>query len=108
MSPPGLTATLKTSGGDMSAEALIKHAQKLLCSSGIEMSPSKVSRLVREFRHRVEIEGFSFGAFLLNTVQMTAEQRRRALANPEIARVISYADPTGERAVNNVLRDSAA
>jgi hypothetical protein len=58
MSPPGLTATHATSGGDMSAETLIKHAHKLLGDCGIQMSPSKVSRLVREYRHCVERNGF--------------------------------------------------
>jgi hypothetical protein len=103
MAPPGLTAT-RTTGGDTSAETLIKHAHKLLCACGIQMSPSKVSRLVREYRHRVERNGFPFEAFLVNSVQLTAQQRRQPLANPDIARVIAYADPTGETAVNNVMR----
>lgn len=88
----------------MSAETLIEHAQNLLRNCGIQMSPSKVSRLVRDFKHRVEANGFPFGAFLVNSVQLTATQRRQALANPEIARVISYSDPTGEKAVHHVLR----
>jgi hypothetical protein len=104
MNPPGLMATTATSGGSPSAETLYSHAQKLLANCGIEMSPSKVSRLVREYRNRVETNGFSFEAFLLNTVQLSAQQRRQALANPDIARAISYSDPTGETAVNNVLR----
>jgi hypothetical protein len=92
-------------GGNTSAETLIKHAHKLLADCGITMSPSKVSRLVREFQNRVAQNGFAFEAFLVNSVQLTSEQRRRALANPDIARVIAYADPTGETAVNNILRE---
>lgn len=68
------------------------------------MSPSKVSRLVRTFKDRVEGNGFAFEAFLANSVQLTAAQRRQALAHPDIAKVISYADPVGEQAVRNVLR----
>jgi hypothetical protein len=45
-----------------------------------------------------------FEAFLVNSMQLTAQQRRQALANADIARVVAYADPTGETAVNNVLR----
>ena len=71
------------------------------------MSPSKVSRLVREFKHRVEKNGFPFEAFLVNTVQLTEQQRRQVAANPDVARAISYADPTGETAVSNVIRGSA-
>jgi hypothetical protein len=58
MSPPGLMATREPSGGSTSAETLVEHAHKLLCNCGIQMSPSKVSRLVREYRHRVERNGF--------------------------------------------------
>jgi hypothetical protein len=93
------------SGGSTSAEALIRHAQKLLCNSGIEMSASKVSRLVRDFRRRVESEDFSFGEFLVNTAKLTAEQRRRVLADPELACLLAYPDPTGEKAARNVDRE---
>lgn len=96
------------SGGGTSTETLIKHAQTLLANTGIAMSPSKVSRLVREYRHRVERNGFPFEAFLVNSVQLTADQRSRALSNPDTARFITYMDPTGETAVNNVLRGEAA
>jgi hypothetical protein len=64
-----------------------------------------VRRLVRQYKHRVEQNGFSFFSFLANSVQLSAEQRRKALCNPEIARAISYADPTAEHAVNNVISD---
>jgi hypothetical protein len=35
---------------------------------------------------------------------MSEAQKRAAMSNPDIARAISYCDPTGETAVNNVLR----
>lgn len=100
-------ASEQATGGNTSAETLIKHAHKLLINCGITMSPSKVSRLVRDFKNRVESNGHPFEAFLVNSVQLTAEQRRKALANPDIARTIAYADPTGETAVHNVLHGSA-
>lgn len=103
MSPPGQKAT-PTSGGAANAGTLIKHAQKLLINCGITMSPSKVSRLVREYRHRVERNGFAFEAFLVNSVMLTAEERRRVLANPDVAKAISYPDPVGEEAVRHVMR----
>lgn len=95
-------------GGTTSTETLIKDAHKLLTNCGIPMSPSKVSRLVRDFKQRVESNGYPFEAFLVNSVQLTADERRRALANPDIARAISYADPTGETAVSHVIQGGAA
>lgn len=104
-----LSASLHSApGGSTSTEALIKHAHKLLRNCGVRMSPSKVSRLVRDFKRQVEQNSFPFEAFLVTAVQLTADQRRLALANPDIARVISYADPTGEKAVNRALRAGGA
>jgi hypothetical protein len=93
------------SGGSTSAESLVKAAHLVLDNCGISMSPSKVSRLVRTYQYRVAQNGFSFFQFLANAVQLSEEQKRAALLNPDIARAISYADPTGETAVNNVLRE---
>jgi hypothetical protein len=102
MSPPGLTAT-QASGGTTSAETLIKHAHKLLNDSGIQMSPSKVNRLVRTYKRRVEANGFPFEAFLVNSAELTDDERRQALAGPGRRRVKGIpADPTGELAVDNL------
>jgi len=89
----------------MSAETLRTHARALLDNCDIHISPSKVSRLVRDYQRRVEGNGFAFEAFLVNSVQLTAEQRRRALTNPDIARVVAYSDPVGEKATDNVFRE---
>lgn len=69
------------------------------------MGPRRVNKLVRDYQGRVEKNGYDFFAFLANAVQLSAEQRRRALLNPDIARVISYTDRTGEDAVTNVMRE---
>jgi hypothetical protein len=108
MSPPDLTAT-QASGGTTSAETLIKHAHKLLNDSGIQMSASKVSRLVRTFKRRVEANGHPFEAFLLNSAELTDDERRKALANSEIARRLTYADPTCDLALRNLamIEDAA-
>jgi hypothetical protein len=103
-----MTNRVMASGGSTSAETLIKAAHIVLDNCGIRMSPSWVSRLVRTYKHRVERNGFPFIDFLANAVQLSAEQRRTALQNPDIACVITYADPTGETAVRNVMRDEAA
>jgi hypothetical protein len=68
------------------------------------MSPSKVSRLVRRFEARVERNGMTFHEFLVNAADLTADQRRRALADPDLARVTAYFDPVGEEAVRRVMR----
>jgi hypothetical protein len=103
MSPPDLTATPTSGRTTTSAETLIKHAHKLLNDSGIQMSPSKVNRLVRTYKRRVEANGFPFEAFLVNSAELTDDERRQALAGPGMRRVKGIpADPTGELAVDNL------
>jgi hypothetical protein len=74
----------------------------LLQEYEISMSPSKISRIVRTYKHQVERNGFPFVDFLVNAVDISTHQRR---ADPNTARVISYADQTGEVAVHNVLSE---
>lgn len=37
-----------------------------------------------------------------------ADKFKRGLFDPELARVLSYSDPTGEIAVRNVMKEAAA
>lgn len=85
-------------------DRLIVAAHAILDGCGYEMGPNKVSRLVRRFETRVVHNGWDFFDFLANAVLLDADQRRQALRDPDIVRAISYADPTGETAVKNVLR----
>lgn len=89
----------------MSAEERYNRiANATLDASGYALGRSKVRRLVREFTGRVERNGFEFFEFFTNALLLDADARRRALLNPDVARAISYADPTGETAVRNVIR----
>jgi hypothetical protein len=69
------------------------------------MGTQRVTRLVRQFQARIERNGFAFFDFLANSVQLDSATRRRALADPDIQRVIAYMDPVGEQAVRNVTRE---
>lgn len=88
-------------------ETLIRDAHRLLAACGIERGPAWVSSTVRQYLHRVVANGFPFGVYLLNQVELNAEQRRVALADPELAYLLDYRDPTGETAVRNVLRGAS-
>lgn len=108
MTPTTLT---QLSGGNTSAEATsqtqkrINAVHAILNNCGCYMSPSKVNRIVRQFEHQAERNGWTFVDFLTNKVALSAEQRRQVLADPDTARIFPYRDdPTGEDAVNNVMR----
>lgn len=112
MSAPAATAAPQTSGGTKCAEAkgqterLINDAHVILDGVGYPMGPNKVSRLVRRYQTTVARNGWTLFDFISSAIQLDAEQRRRAMLHPDIARVIAYADPTGESAVRNVMRNA--
>lgn len=104
--PPGLMPAPVFGGTTSPSKSeLIGAARVILDGCGIEFSQNKIVRLVLQFHDRApNASGHAFFLYLTNAVQMSAEQQQRALLNPDIARVIAYADPTGEAAVNNVMR----
>ena len=84
---------------------LVSAGRLILDNCGIDFSTNKLSRLVRNFVDRAPNgSGSMFFQYLTSAVQMSEADKRAALCNPDVARAISYADPTGETAVNNVLR----
>lgn len=107
--PPGVTRTSSSPQrfDPAGLEDLKAAARTILWNCGIEYGPSKIHRLCCHFVNRVQHNGFDFFDFIANRVELTAQQRRTALANPDVQRVIAYADPTGEIAVANVMRDAS-
>lgn len=85
-------------------ERLCRDAQIILDNVGMSMPRPRLSRMVRTFRGQVEGKGWAFFDYVTNAVQLSEGRKRAARSNPEILRVIGYADPTGETAVANVLR----
>lgn len=71
-------------GQTETVEALIRRAATVVADNAMTLSPSKVSRLVRAHVQRS------------GSVQIAARMLE--------GYVLSYADPTGETAVRNVMR----
>lgn len=97
-------ATITSSQRYHPAAALKAEAQRLLDACHVPAQPPWVHRTVSNYLRYVEHTGFPFGAYLLNRVQLNAEQRRRAMQDPELHNFLCYSDPTGETAVRNVMR----
>lgn len=106
MNPPGLMADARPGVTTLpSKNDLIKAARIILDNCGIPFSQHKIVRLVLKFQDRApNAAGHLFFLYLANAVRMSDDQKRAAQSNPDIARVISYADSTGETAVNQVLQ----
>lgn len=106
--PPGLMARTGMGGSTSpSTNELVNAARLILDNCGIAFSTNKIVRLVIRFNRTMpNANGYAFFLYLTNAVQMSSEQQRAALNNPDIVRVISYADPTGETAVNRVMHQA--
>lgn len=115
MSPPGLLADPQTSGSSTRAEATsqtqkrYEAACRLALSWNIGWSPMKVLKLVRRYEYAVESNGYTLFDFLVNAAKLTEDQRHearaQALSDPDNLILLGYNDhPTGETAVNNVMR----
>ena len=89
-------------------EALLRDAMGMLDRCGVTRSPGWVQRTVRAYLHRAAPKGYPFGAYLLNRVQLNAEERARLRNDPALASMLAYADPTGETAVRHVMRGGGA
>jgi prophage antirepressor-like protein len=84
---------------------LVNAARTVCRCLGLSLSENKIVRLVLRFKDKAPHGSkFLFFQFLCSAVDVNTDQRRAALLNSDVARVIGYSDPTGEQAVNNVLR----
>lgn len=81
-------------------ELIIRAAHKALADSDIAITPMKTNRIVRRFEQALRRSRMTFHEFLTDE----ANRDRIKMKDPLLSRVLSYADPTGERAVNNVMR----
>lgn len=88
-----------------SVEHLIRETHRLLGRAGVALSPSKVTRLCRDYVNSVADKGVPFGAFLANTVTLDAQDRR---AFDSVYYRLTYSDPTGETAVRRVMNGGDA
>jgi hypothetical protein len=86
-------------------ETLCRHAHIIAAAAGISLSRPKVSRLVRRYEAQVSHNGWAFWDYVANCLLLTAEQRAQVVVDPELSRVISYLDNTGEDAVRHVMRE---
>jgi hypothetical protein len=107
MSAPTQT---RTPGGTASPskQQMIAFAREVLNNRWVLFSENKIVRLVLRFQRRIpRASGWAFFLYLCAHAELSDEQKREALEDPDVKRFIkSYReDPTGWDAVNHVLRD---
>jgi len=80
---------------------LIRETHAVFDRFGVQVSPGRVIKLVRTYVRRVQGDGVVFADYL---AQVAVGEHQRRLVADELSRVTAYVDPTGESAVNNVVR----
>ncbi len=85
----------------LDAGTLIRETHAVFDRFGVQASPGRVIKLVRTYVRRVQNNGIGFADYL---AQVAVGEHQRRLVSDELRRVTAYVDPTGESAVNNVVR----
>ncbi len=93
-------------GGSATPESLTRDAHRLLDACGVARSPKWVQRVVRDYCS-ASASGLPFGMYLANRVELNAQQRQAVLDRSDLRYLLEYADPTGETAVRQVLREKS-
>ena len=86
-------------------DAAITAVHAAAANADIRLSPSKVARMVQKFDRVARRSGATFHEFLTREANLPPAAVRQMMAHPEWHRVIAYADPVGEKAVNHVMRE---
>lgn len=103
--PPISRSTSTTRRIDVAdIEALKKSARTILWAAGVTWGPNRLARLCIRFITEVRGQGWDFFDFITTEIALSAERKAWLRDDPEIQRVIAYADPTGEAAASNVDR----
>lgn len=107
MSPPTPTATAVLGGSTApTKDELIDAARTVLDHFHVPFGVRRTFRLVESFKVRSPHGGrHLFFQYLCSAVEIDAERQRSALLDPDVAKAVSYNDPTGEHAVRNVMRE---
>ncbi|MGH3969067.1 MAG: hypothetical protein ACRDTV_13390 [Mycobacterium sp.] len=103
--PRHTVAGCSTGSGEERIDQAIRAAHKAILGCGVPISPRRVNKIVRLFCMNARRHGLTFHEYLTAEASLSPAQRRHILADPHLARVIAYLDPTGETATNRVWRE---
>jgi hypothetical protein len=110
VSPPPAAVAVPETGVSTSPSLpeLKAFACLVLSNCGVraeEFGLNRINRLAVRFRERMPNgSGWAFYLYLTNAFQISREQKQSLLCVSDVTRWITYNDPTGEQAVNNVRR----
>ena len=76
----------------------------MLADAGLTRTDSWVQRVSRDYA-RIAVPGTPVGLFVATRLALTTQERRALAERADVRYLLSYADPTGEEAMRNVMRE---
>ncbi|HEY4267242.1 MAG TPA: hypothetical protein VGM94_03525 [Galbitalea sp.] len=102
---PASGGTTKRRDSDpVTPESLLREGALFLEAAGVHRSVSWLRRTVRKFSASA-VGGMPFGMFLAAQLELNSRQTGFLAERADLRYLLSYADPTGETAVRNVMRE---
>ena len=89
------------------AQSLREQIRSFLAGAGLSRTNSWVQRVSRDYA-RIAIPGTPIGLFVASRLALTSVERRDVAERADFRYLLSYADPTGEAAVRNIMRGAHA
>jgi hypothetical protein len=107
VSPPTLAPSdggICVWGYESPVEQHIREGNAIVAELRLDMSPSKVNRLARQYQKHAAAGGvMSFRDYMIGSLERKAEKIRPDIIDE--ARIFLHPDPTGEHAVNRVKNE---
>lgn len=102
--PPGVVTAPAAFAPEGEAPSLREQIRAVLVDAGLSRTESWVHRVSRDYA-RLAFSGMPIGMFIATRLSLNSIERRRVAERADLRYLLSYADPTGETAVRNVMRE---
>lgn len=104
IAPPGAAHTPAAFAPEGEAPSLRSMIRDVLAHAGLTRTESWVHRTSKDYA-RMAIAGTPVEVFVATRIALTAAERRQVAERADLRYLLSYADPTGETAVRNVMKE---
>lgn len=105
--PPGGFAPIAAfapEGEASKTKSLRDRIREFLSFAGMVRTDSWVHRVSRDYA-RLAVQGTPVDLFVATRIALSESERRRLVERADLRYLLDYMDPTGERAVRNVMRE---
>lgn len=100
------TVTPNACSPEVAAPSLRDQIRAFLAQAELHRTESWVQRVSRDYA-RIAPKGTPLQVFIATRIALTLEEHAVVAGKPDLRYLLSYADPTGETAIRNVMREAS-